>query len=340
MHLKKEKPSDSTRSVNRRRFISSSLGMLAASSLGITGLFARSSRLVTESRSALGTKVTIKVVHPSLRLAQNAIDTAFARIERVEQAMNLYRPQSEISILNQTGVLSSPSAELLRVLRTAQALSRKSKGAFDVTIQPLWELYQSHQEVPSPSEIKAQQPFLGWRNISVQDTEIRLANKHTKITLNGIAQGYATDQATRALSRAGIHHALIDCGELRSIGQNAEDLDWTVGIQHPRQSDAFAAVASLDNRSLATSGDYESHFTNDFKHHHVFDPRTGHSPKTIASASVLAPTAMQADALSTTLMVLGLTDGLALIKPLENVDALLITKDGRQISTAGFPTKA
>ena len=343
MHQKQEQPNPQRELVNRRKFITSSIGLLAASTLASRPLIAGSARVVSKSRSALGSKVAIKVIHPNAKIAEQAITNAFDRIERVEQAMNLYRPHSEISILNSTGILSSPSSELLTVLRAAQALSKKTKGVFDVTIQPLWELYKNHQEdgtQPPATAIEARMERLGWNAISVADHEIRFANAHSKITLNGIAQGYATDQATQALKRAGIQHALIDCGELGAIGKNGDSRAWTIGIQDPRQADAFAALASLDNRSLATSGDYETHFTSDFKNHHIFDPRTGRSPLEIASASVLAPSAMQADALSTTMMVLGVRESFALIRSLKKVDALLITKDGRQLSTAEFPLKA
>ena len=123
-------------------------------------------------------------------------------------------------------------------------------------------------------------------------------------------------------------------------GRNLEGAVWKIGIQHPREREAFATLASLDNRCLATSGDYETTFSADFSRHHIFDPHTGESPGELASVSVLAPTAMSADALSTTLFVLGLQRGMESLREYPGTDALMILKDGRRFATRGFPFAA
>ncbi|MCA9225527.1 MAG: FAD:protein FMN transferase, partial [Planctomycetales bacterium] len=112
---------------------------------------------------------------------------------------------------------------------------------------------------------------------------------------------------------------------------------WSVGIQHPRQPDGFLSLARLTGRCLATSGDYATTFSADRRHHHIFDPRTGQSPTELASVSVLAPTAMAADALSTAAMVLGVDGTLRLVANLPEVDTLLVDKQGRRHRTASFP---
>jgi hypothetical protein len=136
----------------------------------------------------------------------------------------------------------------------------------------------------------------------------------TAITLNGIAQGFAADAAMAVLRRAGVAHALIDAGEMNALGGKPDGAAFTVGIQHPRHADAFVSMAKLQNRCLATSGDYETRFSDDFVHHHLFDPHTGHSPTELASVSIVAPTAMAADALSTAVFVLGAERGMELVR--------------------------
>lgn len=328
-------------SLDRRRFICTGLGCFAAGILLPEGLSAaRKSETVLKTRKALGTKVSIQVIHPDPGLANQAITEAFDAIERVERSMSLYRPNSEISRLNRDGYLPSPTPALTQVLNTSQQLSEESLGAFDITVQPLWELFQEHARksaLPRPALIEERKARLGWQGLLIEAEAIRSTKAGTQITLNGIAQGFATDQAKQALLSAGIRHALIDCGELGSIGKKAQDRPWKVGIQHPRQPDAFTALAPLEERCLATSGDYETSFSTDFKHHHIFDPRTGASPTDIASASVLAPTAMEADALSTTFMVMGVQEGLAFVERKPETDALLFTKNGQTFSTEHFP---
>ncbi len=326
---------------NRRRFIRNGVGIFAGGMLATPRLSAQAQSLLTRTRKALGSKVSIQVSHPDPVLAAEAINAAFEAIEEVEQAMSLYRANSEIVRLNRDSVLENPSPGILRVLRFAQDLSQKSGGAFDVTIQPMWDLYEScasRSSLPEPEAVRKRKQSIGWQQLSIREQTIRLSSPDTKITLNGIAQGYATDQAKHALTRAGIKHALIDCGELAPLGNKGASTPWKVGIQHPRKADSFSALMNLETRTLATSGDYETRFSDDFKHHHIFDPRTGQSPAELASASVLAPAAMQADALSTTLMVLGAEKGLAFAEKMEAVDALLITKTGHILSTKHFPT--
>ena len=334
--------SDQPSLTSRRRFIAAGLGGFAAAQFKWDRALASPMHQLSESRRALGSKVSIQVIHSDQEKAKLGIKNAFAAIEQVESVMSLYRSESQVSKLNRTGILKHPSPDLVRTLQTAKNISEKSNGAFDITVQPLWALYHSHSKtagMPTESEIHETKRRVNWRNVQIHQDEVRFKSTGTQITLNGMAQGVATDQARAALAAIGIEHALIDCGELGSIGRNTQSKSWQVGIQHPRDPEAFAALAQLNNRSLATSGDYETHFTRDYRQHHIFSPATGQSPIELSSASIAAPTAQLADALSTTLFVLGIERGLELVHSFENVDAFLITKEGRHLATPGFPMK-
>lgn len=325
---------------SRRRFIATGLGALAASHWLPQASVPKTLPLVSRTGSALGTHVTIQVRHDDQFFANEAISKAFAAIEKVESIMSLYRPTSQLTQLNERGELSHASEDLLSLLKLGQIISQKSRGAFDLTVQPLWALYQKHHRAgthPTEAELNGVRKRVSWKNIHLTGKNIRLAVPKTQLTLNGIAQGYATDRARDELDQAGIEHALIDCGELSPLGRRSSDRPWQVGIQHPRESDSFAALSKLKERSLATSGDYASHFSADFRQHHIVDPRTGRSPSELASASVVAQSATLADALSTTLLVMGAQEGFRLIEQFDDVDALLITKTGRQLTSPGFP---
>lgn len=335
--------SDQPSLTSRRRFIAVGLGGFVAAQFRCDRALASPLHQFSESRRALGSKVSIQVIHSDKETANKGIKNAFAAIDRVESVMSLYRSESQVSELNRTGCLKHPSPYLVQTLQLAKNLSERSNGAFDITVQPLWALYHSHSKtggVPTESEITETKQRVNWRDVEIHQDEVRFKSKKTQITLNGMAQGFATDQARAALAAAGIEHALIDCGELSSMGQNTQGKSWQVGIQHPRDPEAFAALAQLNDRSLATSGDYETHFSADYRQHHIFSPVTGQSPTELSSASIAAPTAQLADALSTTLVVLGIDQGLKLIRSFENVDALLITKEGRHLATPGFPMTA
>jgi FAD:protein FMN transferase len=296
-------------------------------------------RTKRESR-AFGTLVSIEAWHADEHTAEAAVDAAFGELELVEQLMSIYRPDSQLSQLNRHGVLRKPHPYLVEVLRVSEAMSRRSAGAFDITVQPLWTLFAEAKKagsLPTAASIERAQKAVGWRQVAVAADRIQLRGKETQITLNGIAQGFAADRAARALKRHGVAHALIDAGEIGTIGGRTEDDPWSVGIQHPRHADAYLSLAQLNGRCLATSGDYATAFSDDFRSNHLFDPRTGRSPNIFASVSVAATIAVTADALSTAVFVLGVEKGVALVESTAGADALLMLKDGRTLATRGFP---
>ncbi len=330
--------------MNRRRF-------MYVTGAGVVSLYPCSSiasRIggelpqVQRESHAFGTTVTLAVQHASSEVANAALDDAFAELDLIEGLMSVYKRDSPLSQLNRHGVLSQPHPYLVQVLELATKLSRQTRGAFDVTVQPLWTLYSQARRtgaLPTATAIRNVKAKIDWRRVNIAANQIRLEGPGTAITLNGIAQGFAADQALAALRRHGIEHALIDTGELGALGNKSDGDDWCVGIQHPRRADAYVSLARFSGRCLATSGDYEAKFTDDCRVHHIFDPRTGASPTEFSSVSILAPFAWQADALSTSVFVLGRNRGIELVHAFRDVDALLVGKDGSVYATPGFPAE-
>ena len=316
----------------RRQFLFVLGGAGGLAALGL--LPTRGLRKAERTSRALGSKVSLTALHEDLPTAERAIDDAFAELELVEEVMSLYRPHSQICRLNREGTLEKPHPYLVDVLRAAERMSRRTDGAFDVTVQPLWEL-RSAGRLPEPADLS----LVDWRQVELSNERIRLRGGG-RITLNSIAQGFAADRVRAALEARGVRHALVDTGELGALGRKADGTPWTAGIQHPRVADAYVALAELDGRFMATSGDYATRFTEDFRDNHIVDPRTGLSPVAFSSVTVLAPTGMEADALSTAIFVLGPEKGLDLVRATPGADALLLRKDGRMTVTPGFPRTA
>lgn len=335
--------------VSRRRFV-----CLLGAATGTAGLLStdswRTARTTSEPLAraqrtswALGANASLTVLARTARQAELAIDAAFRELEQVESLMSLYRPTSQLCQLNRDGVLTEPHPHLVAVLRAARHFSERTEGAFDVTVQPLWTTYETARalgRLPSEAEIDAARTKVHWRSIAVDEHQIRLGKPGMAVTLNGIAQGFAADRVASVLRDHGVEHALIDTGELSTLGAKPEGTGWRVGIQHPRQSDAFLSLVRLAGRCLATSGDYATSFSADYRHHHLFDPHTGRSPTDLASVSIAASTALEADALSTAVFVLGPTRGLKLVQETANADALLVLKNGGTLATSGFPSGA
>ena len=325
--------------MNRRRFCLT-LGAFTSTACHPDIVFAEMSRAKIYERTveALGTTVRVVVRHQSKKTAHLATSAGLDQLELIESVMSVYRPESQLSKLNRHRELLSPHPYLLRILRQAADISVGTGGAFDVTVQSLWQSYKDSADtgrLPDSNTIRNARKTVGYGNVEIVGDRIRLTNG-AQVTLNGIAQGFATDCVKRVLLEHGISDALIDTGELASLGSKSSGEPWIAGIQHPRKEDAFVSITPIGDRCLATSGDYETTFTDDFRAHHIFDPRTGVSPSELASVSVLAPTATEADALSTALLVLGLRQGAALLNKQKNADALFVRKDGRISATPGF----
>ena len=327
---------------NRRRFLLVSAGGLGAAALATAALRNPWAEVPAVRRTsfALGTQVAITARHRSTAKGNAAIDAAFAELALVERLLSIYRPDSQVCQLNREGRLDNPHPHFVTVLRQAQQTARQTGGAFDVTVQPLWDVFAAAAKMnrlPEPAEVAIARRSVDWRQVEIGRACIRFRRPGMKITLNGIAQGFATDRALAVLRDCGVEHALINAGELGSLGESDRGDAWRVGIQHPREPDAYIGLTDLDGRALATSGDYETKFSADGRHNHILDPRTGYSPTELASVSILAPTAMQADALSTACFVLGPEESLLLLRQTPNTDAFFVLKSGETIATPRFP---
>ena len=342
----------------RRRFLVGVLGSGFAAAVGAAGWavgtrprpagssgplaqsFPHGQHVATRTSVALGAEVSITLSHGDAAVAERALTAAFAELRRVDSIMSLYRPDSQVSRLNALGTLRDPHPYLLNILRAAETMARRSEGAFDITVQPLWSICDAASrrgESPDPARIADAVRRIDWRQVDVSPDRIRLLRDGGAMTLNGIAQGFAADRALEALRRQGIQHALVNSGEVGTLGGKADGEDWRIGVQHPRREDAFLCLAKLRGRCLSTSGDYATSFRPDRREHHIFDPRTGRSPQVFSSVSVAARTATEADALSTAVFVLGAEQGLQLVRDTPDADALLVFKDGMTLATEGFP---
>ena len=291
---------------------------------------------------AMGTRMTIRAAHQSLSQAEHALALARADVQRIEDQMSLFRSDSLVSRLNRSGVLRQAPAELLQVVRIAQQISARSQGAFDITVQPLWELFDQAQRagrLPTPAQVQAARARVGWQQLQVEPDSLRFSGAGMGLTLNGIAPGFAADVVKATLQRQGIRHASIDTGEWALIGRAQSGRDWLLGIADPRSADGLITRVAPAGQCLATSADNECHFSEDFVHHHIFDPRTGYSPTSLSCVSVLAPTCVMADALTKVLFAAGFDAALGLARQW-HVQALVVRKDGRWQASTGLPLHA
>ena len=281
--------------------------------------------------TGLGTLLSIRAAHTHSATLDAALAAARQTVERIEDQMSLFRPDSAISRLNREGQLRQPEPELLGLLQRSQQIARRSRGAFDITVQPLWQLYaqaQAQGRVPSAHEVQAARQRVGWQQLHITPERVAFARPGMGITLNGIAQGYASDLVRAQLQGFGVAHALINTGEWSGIGESETQRDWVLGVVDPHDVNHIMARLRMRGRCVATSADDQCTFSSDRKHHHIFDPSTGYSPSDISSVTVFAKTCAHADALTKVLFVSGYAHALRLASAWQ-VEAWVVHKDGR-----------
>ncbi len=283
---------------------------------------------------ALGAFASITLAHPNKRAAEKLFQQAESEIARLEAVFSLHVETSEVRRLNDTGRLDDASDDLRAVLTAANDVSERSRGAFDISVQPVWDLYARHfsdhpkaQNGPSDVALRAALAKVDYRAISVDRRAVRFGAPGMAITMNGIAQGYITDRVSDLMRAAGIDHVLLDLGEHRAVGAHPEHRPWRIGLADPDRPDHYGQTVDLEDQAVATSGGYGTRFSVDGAHHHLFDPTTGHSANAFRSVSVIAPTATLADALSTALFVQPAGDADDLVGSYDDVRALLTDRN-------------
>lgn len=300
--------------------------------------------LFRQSRFIMGTpiEITISQIHP--QQAALAAQGAFQEIERIDRIMSTYRADSEVSQLNHLAGKGGikASEDTLNVLKRALYFSQLSAGAFDITIAPLLRLWDFKQKkIPAEEDLKKALRLVNYQKIKTnfKAAEVFLSEEGMAIDLGAIAKGYAVDKACTFLLQNGIENFLINAGgDLRGQGQKGPGTPWVIGLKHPRLPEALVAKINLVSAALATSGDYEKFFIKGGeRYHHLLNPITGHPARQCQSVTIMAPTAMDADALATTVFILGPDQGLALIAKLPQVHALIVDRRGRVLLSPHWP---
>ncbi len=297
---------------------------------------------ISRTRPLMGTIVTITIADSSRDKAEKNVEKAFAKMTELEKIFNRHADNTPVSRLNQKGFLKDISPELADVLHQSAFYNYISKGTFDITVLPILELYKKSYEStgssPSLKQINEKMELVNFENIKINNKDgVRLLKDGMQISLDGIAKGYIIDQAANLIKLNGIKYALINAGgDVRVIGGNGPNKAWRIGIKDPLEKREVTELFELNNGAVATSGNYENYFDKDKIHHHIIDTSTGDSPVQTISATVLAPTVMQADALSTSLFIHNPKDGINLAGSLSNIEALIIAKGGTKYRSSGW----
>jgi len=282
------------------------------------------------------------ISHVEFWLDEVQFDHAYSLIQavehemfRIDKQMSPYLEQSELSLVNREAgnkpIKISP--ELFDLLMIAQDISKLSHGAFDITYASIGYQYNYRKNKrPKQEEIKDALPMIDYNSVQLESSQstVRFSSSKVKIDLGGIAKGYAVKNCLALLKTAGIKHALVSAGGDTGLLGDKHGRPWLVGIKHPRAINKNAAHIPLTNEAISTSGDYERYFVeNGIRYHHIINPKTGDSARKVVSVSVIGEDPTYVDALSTTIFVKGLTDGMILINKLDDFEAIIIDNKQR-----------
>ena len=307
-----------TRNPGRRRFLTVAAAAAAALPLGGIG-----ENTVRWQGTALGADAEMRFAAASQAEALDAVTLCRNEITRLERIFSLYDRHSEVTRLNETGAIRQPSADLVAVVELARWFARRTGGAFDCTMQPLWRCLADHfssegrDTPPDPGAIARAIARVGHTSLSVAPGEIRLATG-AAISLNGIAQGYITDRVADLLQARGWRDVLVSLGEIRALP----------GKRWPVRLAASRTPVALSDEALATSAGTGTRFDESGLWHHLIDPRSGRSPNHFETVTVKARRAVVADALSTALAVAAPEEIGAIAKRFPATTIILQHRDG------------
>ena len=262
---------------------------------------------VTWQGIALGSPAEITIYHPNQKEAEDILSESHKKLVQLENLFSLYKENSQLSMLNKNGYVKNPHPDMLALINLSKKYAEMTDGAFDVTVQPLWNLYNEAfiktNKPPLESEIEKTLSLVDWRSISVSKNLINYEKEGMSSTLNGIAQGYITDKISEHLINSDINNTLVQLGEYRGIGDHPDGRPWRLLLSNPEHTDSIGEI-EFTNAALATSAGLGTPFDLTGKHHHIFDPKNGYNANNYLQVSVTSKTAAEADALATAFLIL------------------------------------
>ena len=298
---------------------------------------------ISETKNAMGTSVSITLIHELETIAGKALSDAFKEMYRLSKILSRFDPESPVSILNSTGKIENSPSELIAVIEEAKRIYGLTNGAFDITVKPVVDLLQEHfkysysSKPPSTAKINNASALIDMDGIVIQGQSIFFKSDGMGITLDGIAKGYIVDCMAEILNLNGISSYLINAGgDIRAKGVNLNGKYWNVAIEDPKKAGNYPDIVTINNKALATSGNYENYYDQNKLFHHIINPHTGSSSLYNNSVSVKAWTAAEADALATALFSMKPEKAIKLIEEFDGADCMILTKGWKKLKSSGW----
>ncbi|WP_430427010.1 FAD:protein FMN transferase [Maribacter litoralis] len=300
---------------------------------------------VKKSYEVMGGDFDITVISVDEELGYIYIQEALAEVQRIEKLISSWDEESETSLINKNaGIKPVPvSWELFKLIERSIQISEITNGAFDITFTPLndlWKLDGSMESIPTTANVKARQARIGYRNIVLnsKDQTVFLRKKGMRISFGGIGKGFAADKAKALLVSKDVKAGIINLdGDITSWGTKVTGDKWLIGVVNPDLKGGIASwIPILESSVATTSSDGNFIMSGNKKYTHILNPKTGFPATGINSVSVFAKSAELSDALATSIFVMGLDAGLALINQLGDTEVIIVDSANKMYKSNGI----
>lgn len=301
-----------------------------------------SQEIFTKKVVLMGSDFEITVVENNISKANYFIDLAIKEISRIESLISSWDKNSQTSLINNSAGIRPVQVdkELFELISRSIKISALTQGAFDISYAPmdkLWYFDKEMEKLPTAQQIAQSVSKVGYENIIINEKKrtVFLNKKGMKIGFGAIGKGYAADKAKDILIQNDVKSGIINAsGDLTAWGQKPSGDDWMVAVVNPLNKNKVFSWLPIKNSSIVTSGNYEKFITVDGKSYsHIIDPRTGYPSEGILSVTIISQNAELADALATSVFVLGTDIGIDMINQLKNVECIIINSDNKIIKS-------
>lgn len=296
----------------------------------------------------MGSRFEITAIHSDAQTAWDGINAGIAEITRIEKLISSWDPNSQTSAINKNAGVAPVvvDAELFNLIKRGLRISHLTSGAFDMSyasMDRIWKFDGTMKVLPDAEVVKKAASKIGYENIELNEADqtVFLKEKGMKIGFGAIGKGYAAQKAKEKMMALGIPGGVVNAaGDLIAWGKDEGNKDFKVGIADPKQKDQVMSWLVVDNGAVVTSGDYERFaMFNGKRYAHIIDPRTGYPTTGIKSVTIICPNPELADALSTSVFVLGQKAGLELINQLKGIECLIVTDTDELITSNNLELK-
>jgi thiamine biosynthesis lipoprotein len=309
------------------------------------GLICSAQVLRKRAVTLMGSRFDITIVAADSATAEANIDTVIAEVTRIEHLISDWKPDSQVSRVNQNAGIKAVRVdqEVFDLTERALRFSELTDGAFDISfaaMDRIWKFDGSMTSMPTPEAIKKSVAKVGYKDIILdrENRTVYLRRKGMKIGFGALGEGYAADKCREMMMGKGIQAGIVNgSGDMNTWGKQPDGTPWRIGITNPMQKNELFAVVPLEKSAVVTSGSYEKYVVfNGQRYAHIINPATGYPATGLCSVTVFGASAETANGFSTSVMVMGKTAGLALINRFPELQCVLITDEGTVFTSDNF----